>query len=211
MNPRVHIIDGDSTARDSLVTLVHSHGFELAAFPTIESFVQQVDPSTPGCVLIDLQSHGTGGEELQRRMVSEGNLIPFIFFTGIADVRTTVRVMRNGALTVLQKPYSEEDLIAAIREAFALDGERIRQEAWKREVASRLNQLSAGEVQVMNLMLDGKPNKMIAQSLSLSMRTIDRRRRSVLNKMETDSVPELAQLITAYRREDESLRGDPGD
>ncbi len=208
MKSRVYIVETDATERDSLATFVHSQGFELAAFATPESFRQDFEPRRPGCVLIDLQNDGTGGEELQRQMVTDGNLTPFIFFTGIADVRTTVRVMRNGALTVLQKPYDLDDLITAIREALTLDEERIRQEVWKREVADRLNHLTVGEVQVMNLMLDGKPNKTIAQSLDVSMRTIDRRRRSVLNKMGIDSVPELAQLITAYRREEEIFRSD---
>lgn len=190
---------------------VQSHGFETAACATVQSFLLEFDSSQPGCVLIDLQLHGTSGEGLQRQMVSEGNRVPFIFFTGIADVRTTVRVMRNGALTVLQKPYSDDDLLAAIREALRLDEERIEQEAWKREVASRLNQLTVGEVQVMNLMLDGKPNKSIALNLEVSMRTVDRRRRSVLNKMRIDSVPELAQLITAYRRQEEIFRDELDD
>lgn len=211
MKSQVYIIEADSMARESLAMFVRSHGFETVAFATVQSFLLEFDSSQPGCVLIDLQLHGTSGEGLQRQMVNEGNRVPFIFFTGTADVQTTVRVMRNGALTVLQKPYSDLDLLAAIREALCLDEERIQQEAWKHGVASRLNQLTVGEVQVMNLMLDGKPNKTIAQTLDVSMRTIDRRRRSVLNKMEINSVPELAQLITAYRREEEIFRDELDD
>jgi len=200
---RVYVVDDDPATRDSLTVLLHSHDFEAVGCASGESFLREFDHSLPCCVVVDLRMPGMSGDQLQQRMLSDGVHIPIIFLTGYADVSTTVQVMQQGAVTLLEKPYQPNELIDAVQEAIRRDREMFRQRAWRQDVASRLNNLTVGEVQVMNLMLEGKPNKAIAATLDVSMRTIDRRRRSVLDKMQSESVPELAQLITAYRRLEE--------
>lgn len=202
---RVYVVDDDPDTRDSIALLLRSQNFEAVTCPSGESFLNEFNPSLPCCVLVDLRMPGMSGAELQRRMIADGIDVPIIFLTGFADVSITVQVMQQGAVTLFEKPYHEGELIDAIHEAIRRGRQQFQQLQWRNDIATRLNRLSVGEVQVMNLMLEGKPNKSIAVTLDVSMRTVDRRRRSVLGKMQTNSVPELAQLITAYRRQDQRL------
>ncbi len=202
----VYVVENDRETRQSLAALIRSRGLEVAAFPSAELFLSAFDPSLPGCVVTDLRMPGMCGDELQQRLIADGIRTPIIFLTGFADVPTTVRLMQQGAVLLMEKPYREDKLIGAIEEALQRDEQRQREATARREIAARLGMLSEGELQVMNLMLGGKPNKTIAMTLRVSMRTIDRRRRIVLDKMKTNSVPELAQLVAAVRRQDASLR-----
>jgi len=198
----VYVVDDEKEIRQSLATLIRFHDFNVAAFASAESFLDEFNPSLPACIVTDLRMPGMSGAELQQRLLDEGIRTPVIFLTGFADVPTTVRVMQHGAATLLEKPYREDELITAIREAIHRDEELLRQTAWRRDIAARLKMLSEGEIQVMDFMVEGKPNKTIAMTLNVSMRTVDRRRRNVLDKMKINSVPELARSIATYRQHD---------
>ncbi len=198
----VYVVEDHQETQQSLAVLIRLHRFNVAAFSSAELFLQAFSPSVPGCIVTDLRMPEMSGADLQQRLLADGVRTPIIFLTGFADVPTTVRLMQQGAVTILEKPYREDELIGAIRAALHRDEEQLLHTARQRDVGVRLGSLSEGEVQVMDLMVEGKPNKTIAVRLDVSMRTIDRRRRIVLDKMKIDSVPELARLVAAYRQDD---------
>ncbi len=180
---------------DSLVELVSAAGFHAQPFSSAEEFLDNFNPLSPGCVVTDLRLTGMSGQDLQRHLIEMGCPLPLIVVTGHATVSVAVQIMENGAVTLLQKPYQPSELLAAIRRALVRPVKARPSDSQLDEVRQRLATLSDEEMQVMRLLLEGRTNKVIASTLSLSMRTVDRRRRSVLDKVGVESVPELARLI----------------
>jgi FixJ family two-component response regulator len=138
---------------------------------------------------------GISGLELQDRLTDGGFYLPVIVVSGYANVPMGVRAMKSGAVTVLEKPCREEELWDAIREALALDTKRHQEVTKQRELKGRLASLSSKECEVMNLLLKGHPHKHIAQKLDVSERTVEGRRKRILEKTQSNSLVELARIV----------------
>lgn len=206
VNATVFVVDDDHAALKSLAALVRSRGLKCQTFDSAESFLHTFNPDAAGAVITDLRMDGMNGVELQERLTQRGSLLPVIVVSGHADVPVTVKLMAGGALTLLQKPYDEHDLLEAIDAALHANARSRKRAARMLEIGNRLETLSDIEEQILRLMLEGQQNKVIAGEIRSSLRTIDRRRRSVLDKMQVDSVAELAQMVSEYQafREQES-------
>jgi len=193
------VVDDELEARHSINALASSLGISCETFASAEAFLERFTPSLSGCVLIDLVLEGLSGIELQTRLTEMGSTLPVILISAFADVPITVRAMRNGALVVLEKPYRANELTDAIREAFQVN-------RWSRqagvtcgELQRRMRTLTARERHVMELVLADTPNRVIAANLKVGRRTVDRVRSTILQKMGTQSVVELAQQVGALR------------
>lgn len=195
VEPTIFLIDDDQAVLDSLVELVSAAGLRPLAFLSAEEFLDNYSSITPGCIVTDLRLTGMSGQDLQHRLIEMGCPLPLIVVTGHATVPVAVQIMEDGAVTLLQKPYNPTELLAAIRRALDRPIKTMPSDAQLADVRQRVATLNAEEAQVMQLLLEGRTNKVIAATLSLSMRTVDRRRRSVLDKVGVESVPELARLI----------------
>ncbi len=192
--PVVFVDDDDERARKSVCALVRSLGLRAEAFASAEDFLSRYMPRSPGCVVTDIRMAGMSGLDLQDRLAERGAAPPVIVLTAFPRTRSTVRAMKAGAVTLLEKPYDEEELWDAIRKALAQDA-ATRGEAQRRgEIRQRAERLTVAERSVMNLIVQGKPNKSIAKELGLSIRTIESRRHEVFIKMEVESVAELVRL-----------------
>ena len=190
----VFIIDDEQPARDSVCALVQSMHYPAKAFDSAEAFLQAYD-GRAGCVVTDYRMTGLNGLELQQRLTELGHEIPVIIVTAYAKTSMTVQAVKNGAVTMLDKPYSEDDLWRAIREGLTLD-ERRRQECDERaEMTTRMASLNEKERQVLDLIVAGEPNKAMANQLDVSLRTIENRRRSVFSKLKAQTVAELVTLV----------------
>jgi two-component system, LuxR family, response regulator FixJ len=192
--PVVFVVDDDESARNSVCALVQSLGLRAEAFSSAEEFLAHELPSGPGCVVTDIRMTGISGLDLQDRLKQRGVRLPVIVLTAYPRTRSTVRAMKAGAVTLLEKPYDDEELWDAIRNALA-------QEAATRAEAERLADirqcsasLTPAERDVMNRIIQGKPNKVIARQLNVSVRTIEGRRHEVFTKMQVQSVAELVRL-----------------
>jgi RNA polymerase sigma factor (sigma-70 family) len=191
----VFIVDDDPAVCRSVSALLSAHGFANRCFASAEQFLDGFDLGQPGCLITDFRMGGMSGAELQRRLLELGSALPIIVVTGHADVPVAVEFMERGALTLLEKPYDPNQLRRAVERALQRD-EQFRQKTARRaEVVQHLATLTVDERQVLRSVLAGKPNKSIAQQLGVSMRTIDRRRRSILKKMHVSSLPELASRL----------------
>ncbi len=191
-----YVIDDDRAVLQSVSELLDAAGIPTLAFTSAEQFLHQLTPATAGCIITDLRMQGMSGADLLRVLSDAGCRLPVIVVSGHADVPVTVEVMGHGAVTVLQKPYKADELLEVVGQtlrSFRSDQQRYQQ---LDEIRRRIDSLTAEEKNVMQLMIEGKPNKMIASELDISIRTVDRRRSSVLKKMAVSSAPEVARLVT---------------
>ena len=201
----VFVVDDDPAARKSLCALARSRGLVCEEFPSAEEFLEVFDGTLPGAVITDLRMGGMNGLELQKSLAEHGSLLPVIVVSGHADVPMTVKLMENGAVTLLQKPYEEHALLDAIDKALE-QNEQLRQCAERiQAIGARLRSLSTDEERILEMIIEGQPNKAIARETTASLRTIDRRRRSVFDKMQVASVAELIQTVNDFRAAERRL------
>jgi len=191
--PTVHIIDDDPAIRDSLALLLQSSGLKAVAYPSAESFLA-VALDGPGCLVLDVRMPGMGGLALQEELARRDRRIPVIVVTGHADVPLAVRAMKAGAVDFVEKPFDHEALLAAVRKALDLGIETARITARDEEVQRRVGLLTPREREVLDALIAGKPNKIIARELSISHRTVEIHRARVMEKMRARTLSELVRM-----------------
>ena len=191
---QVYVVDDDEAVLLSVKAILSQHGYQVHCYSSAEEFLALIPTDVAGCVITDVQMPGMDGIELQERLKTAQ---PFsvVVVTGVADVPLAVTMMERGAVTLLEKPYDHIDLLDAVAKGVASSRNRSEAVHNKDTVQQRLATLSSEEQKVLDCMLADKPNKAIAHCLDLSMRTVDRRRRAVLDKMQVNSIPELALLM----------------
>ena len=200
--PTVFVVDDDEDARDSVCVLVRSMGIRAEPFASAEEFLACYVEGRPGCLVTDVRMLGMSGIELQEKLIERNISLPVIVLTAYARTRVTVRAMAAGAVTLLEKPYDEEELWDAIRKALARDAEQREGVQRQREIRLRVDQLTPGERAVMDLIVQGQPNKTIARKLEISVRAVENRRSAIFAKMQADSVAELVRLVIEAKLDD---------
>lgn len=207
----IHVIDDDDAARASLTFLLESSGYTVTEYPSADAFLKQLDTVAAGCVVTDLRMPGTSGLDLVRRLRETGRPFAVIVVTGHGDVPLAVEAMKDGALDFLEKPYSDETMLTAVRMAVDRQGRDAAGKAEAEVFRVRLARLSARERDVLTGLIAGKVNKQIAFDLSISPRTVEIYRANVMMKMEAGSLPELVRmaLVADWRAEDPSGTGGP--
>lgn len=198
---KVFIVDDDEAIRDALSWLLQSRGVEAEAFPSAEDFLRQWHPDTAGCLLLDIRMSGMSGLDLFDRLRAVQARLPVIFLTGHGDVPMAVGALKKGARDFVEKPFNDNDLVDRVIEALEWDAQRRAAEAAAADLTARLGQLTARERQVMDLVLAGKLNKVIADELGITMRTVEVHRAHVFEKMGVKTAVELAQLLSSHKGE----------
>jgi two-component system, LuxR family, response regulator DctR len=194
----VHIVDDDEAIRGSLHWLITSRGLQAKSYDSAHAFLASyrlAADQVPECLLLDIRMEGMSGLELQDALPAHGIDLPIVFLTGHADVPLAVTALKKGAVDFLEKPFNDNDLVDRIIECIAAEQSRIAKRLSRASVEHRLAQLSGREQEVMNLVLAGKLNKVIADELAISMRTVEVHRARVLAKMGVKTAVELAQVI----------------
>ena len=198
-DPVVYVVDDDEQLRKALAWLLASVGLECKGFASARDFLNQVTAERPCCVLLDLRMPQMGGLELQEQLAARGLDIPVIFVTGYGDVPTVVRAMRAGAIDFIEKPFSDQTLIECVQQAMSRSVEMHKAREVQAGLNARLERLTQREREVMELVIEGLPNKRIARQLSLSERTVEIHRAHVMEKLEVDSVAGLVSLALRTR------------
>lgn len=191
----VFVVDDDPAARESVSALAGSVGLKVQMFPSAEAFLQEYKPERPGCLVTDLRMLGMSGLDLLETLQKTESPIPAILISAYADVPAAVRAMQAGAVTLLEKPCRNDQLIQAISNAIARDNAQRQARTQKLAIKQRLATLSVEEYDVMQRMVAGKLNKVIANELLISLRTVETRRHKVLEKMQADSLAELVRMV----------------
>lgn len=195
MNPHVYIVDDDEAIRDSLGWLLQSRGIPCREFVSAEAFLDVWSPQLAGCILLDIRMGGMSGNQLFELLRGRGCAMPVIFLTGHGDVPLAVTALKNGAFDFVEKPCNDNQLVDRVLEALKTDESQRATAASVESINCRLSQLSVRERQVMERVLAGKLNKVIADELHVSMRTVEVHRSSLFEKMGVKTAVELAQVL----------------
>lgn len=195
----VHVVDDDDAVLDSVGLLLTSIGTKNCTYSSAQAFLDAFNQPTfdknVGCILMDIRMPIMSGIECQYRLEALGCILPIIFVTGHADVPTAVKTMKNGAFDFIQKPYREQVLIDAIQKALLKNANEQLKMKKIAQTRAKLATLTQREEQILEAIIDGKANKVIALDLSLSQRTVEIHRAHVMEKMSVKSLAELVKVV----------------
>lgn len=200
-NATIYIVDDDASVRDALAWLLRSRRLPSESFESAEAFdtmlLNRSAQRQPCCLLLDVRMPGMNGLALFDLLVARGALatMPVIFLTGHADVPTAVDTVKRGAFDFFEKPFSDNALVDRIEQALALSAEHLAEVRERSDLQVRLGDLTDRERDVMDLIVAGLPNKLIADQLDISVRTVEVHRSRVFDKMQVKSAVELANLL----------------
>ena len=192
--PIVIIVDDDSSMRTMIARLLDSVGLKSISFTAPEEFLRTSPPDDPACVVLDVQMPGLSGLDLQRELAKAEHQLPIVFMTGHGDIPMTVQAMKEGAVAFLTKPFRNQDLIDAVRQALNVDREARKQRDQLASLRKRYESLTAREREVFALVATGLLNKQIALQLGTTERTVKAHRGVMVQKMEADSVADLVRM-----------------
>jgi two-component system, LuxR family, response regulator FixJ len=193
-DPTIFIIDDDPAVRQALSVLVRSMRLRAEVYESAKQYLDTLDPTRPGCLLLDVRMPGTSGLELLEQLNRDEVRHPAIVMSAYGDVPMVVRAMKAGALNFLEKPCRDQQLWEAIQEGLRWDASHRCHTAMRAKAAHRLGRLTPGEHEVLRHLTQGMSNKAIAAELGLSVRTIEVRRAKLMKKMKAESLAELIQL-----------------
>ena len=194
--PTVFIVDDDDEVRDSLEDLVDSVGLRAEIFASAQEFLAAYDPLRAGCLVLDIRMPGMSGLELQEKLGERQAVLPIIFVTGHGDIPMAVEAMRRGAVDFIQKPFRDQDLLDRINSALAQGVGRREDMQEQRAIEERIHSLTPRERQVMEMVVEGKANKVIAIDLGLSQRTVEVHRANVMEKMWAKTLADLVRMVS---------------
>jgi len=189
----VYIIDDEQDVRDALQMLLKSIGLTVETFPSAIDFIDQYQMEWPGCILVDIRMPGMSGIELQKKLNAMGAPIPVIVISGHADVPTAVRVIQEGAVALLEKPVSDQELLDKVQSAINSDRELREVYLENKKIQNCYDQLTPREKEIMNEVALGKMNKVIAYELDIPTRTVELHRAHVMEKMQARSLADLVR------------------
>ena len=199
----VYLVDDDAAIRDAISLSLSLRGYQISQFSSAEGFFDAFDPSWAGCVVADIRMPGMSGLELQVKLNERHSILPIIFITGHGDVPMAVEAMQAGAVDFIQKPFRDQDLLDRINQALDKDAGSRRMLAERNMIRKRLESLTPREREVLDLVVAGKANKVIAGDLNLSQRTVEIHRARVMEKMEAHSLAHLVRMVLEVERPEE--------
>jgi len=198
--PLIHVVDDDDSLRTALLRLLTAAGFEARGYGSTGEFLLHPPRDRPGCVLLDVQLPGPSGLDLQDAMHHHAIDLPIIFLTGYADVSSSVRAMKSGAVDFLQKPVDSDTLLGAVARALARDREKRDQRDHSHQLRARFALLTSREREVFDRVVAGKANKIIADEIGIAERTVKLHRAQLMAKLGAGSAAELGALAEQLRR-----------
>jgi len=190
----VYIVDDDAGIGRALCRLVRAIGLDAVAFSSAQAFLEHPRSTGPACLVLDVRMPGLGGLDLQARLDEARHTLPIVFVTGHGSVPASVRAMKGGAVDFLQKPFNEDELIAAVQRALTLSRQAHSVATARAEIDRRLRTLTPREREVMALVVKGLLNKQIAGELGAAEKTVKVHRGRVMHKMQADSVADLVHM-----------------
>jgi two-component system response regulator FixJ len=190
----VFVVDDDEAALDSLVMLLRSDRLNPRGFSSAAAFLEALKPDARGCIISDVRMPGMDGVELLRTLKAMNCLLPVIVITGHADVTVAVQAMKSGAADFIQKPFESELILRLVRACLEDNDDAVDASAKRDRVLRRIDSLTARERQVLEMIMQGASNKLIAGNLDISPRTVEIYRANVMSKMRADSLSDLIRM-----------------
>jgi two-component system response regulator FixJ len=197
-DPTVYVVDDEASIRDSLAMLLRSVGLAVQPFACATAFLEAYSPAFDGCLVADVRMPGMSGLELQEALAARGAALPVIIITGHGDIAMAVRAMKAGAADFIEKPFNEQVFLDAVHRALARRNQtEAAGSSGRAETEARVAALTPREKEVMLLVAEGRPNKVVATRLGLSTRTVEVHRAKVMEKMQARSLAELVRMAIA--------------
>ena len=196
--PVAFVVDDDAAIRTLWGWLMDSNGIAVRTFATAREFIAEYQPGTPGCLVLDLELPGMSGLQLQDYLLRQRIDIPIVIVTGHADVPSAVAALKGGAVDLIEKPFSYRHVLEVVRKAFVRDAENRQRRARDEQTQARSASLTARERAVLRRVMEGKPNKVIASELDISIKTVEVHRANLMEKMGVGSVAELVQATLGF-------------
>ena len=196
--PIVYVVDDDAQACRAVAELMQTFGHNVKQFESPIEFLESIDENRSGCVILDIRLPGIDGMEVHQRLIDRGIAMPVIILTAYADTSLTVRSLRNGVVSVLDKPFRDDELWNCVQEALLRSEQEGNRRNHLASLEARLKRLAPQDRSVLQLMLQGLKNRSIAKRLDVSLRTVENRRRRVFQVMRADSVAQLTRMIVEY-------------
>lgn len=194
-DPTVHIVDDDASVRESLRWLMESVGLNVNTYESAQSFLRESNNAAAGCLLLDVRLRDMSGLELQLRLKEKGFQLPIIFITGHGEVTMAVQAMKDGAVDFMTKPFDDQKLLDSVQRVLSQTQAMSEKNAQRDLTVSRLASLSPRERQVLDKVIEGKLNKIIADELNISYKTVEAHRARVMDKMRAHTLSELIRQI----------------
>ena len=195
----VYVVDDDSSTRELLAWLMKRNAIACETYADARSFLENYRPGDPGCLVLDLHMPGMSGLDVQRVLKEQGVQIPVIFLSGRADVPTAVEAVKSGAFDFIEKPFDYKRIVALVRECLDRDLKLIAERERRQVAATRIAQLTQREREVMERVVAGQLNRVIAEELDISIKTVEAHRAHIMEKLEVHSVAELVQAALASK------------
>lgn len=194
MKPCVHVVDDDKQVRESLEWLLESISLQTRLYENGQAFLDSFEPNLPGCVVLDVRMPGINGMELHQTIKQLDPNLPVIIVTGHADVPMAIRAMKEGAFDFIEKPYNDQHMLERIQNAIHQYDDLQKNQERKLVLQELFDSLSKRETQILQGVLKGRPNKLIADDLCISMKTVEAHRANLMNKLDVKTVTELVRL-----------------
>jgi len=195
----VYVVEDDEAVRDSLELLLQSDDKPVKTYDSATAFLKSYSDAMAGCIVLDIRMPGMDGMELQKKLNDKHSILPIIFVTGHGDVPMAVDAMKEGAIDFIQKPYREEALLEKIEAALVQDRQQRKRLGEKQEIVRRVKSLTPREHEIMDRMIAGQANKVIAIELEISQRTVEIHRSRVMHKMGTHSLAHLVRMVLSVK------------
>lgn len=194
-NATVFIVDDDTSIRESLALLLSSAGYRIKTFGSAKEFLDSdSQQKNPACIVLDIKMPGMSGLDLQKELSELNYSLPIIFITGHGDIPMSVQAMKRGAVNFLAKPFDDDELINAVKEALEKDTQIQANRCEQKQIMQKLDSLTVREYEIMTYLITGMLNKQIAFELNIAERTVKAHRKQVFDKMEISSIAELVRL-----------------
>lgn len=190
----VFVVDDDEAIRDAIAMLLETMNIDCQTYASADEFLDQFDVTRQGCLVLDIRMPGMSGTQLQAKLQEMNANIPIVFITGHGDIPMAVEAMRNGAISFIRKPFSEQELLDCVNEALSVDTARRSESAADEEIHALVDKLTPREHEVFERVADGQANKVIAIELGISERTVEIHRSQAMHKTGSRSLADLVRL-----------------
>ncbi|MGD9545081.1 MAG: response regulator FixJ [Methylocystis sp.] len=192
---KVYIVDDDPAVRDALQLLLEAEGYVVTSFPSAPAMLLSVGPESAGCIVADVRMPEVSGLDLLVELKNRNLGLPIIIITGHGDVPLAVEAMKRGAVDFLEKPFDDQALFAAVKRALSKHEAVQSRQAEERQMSERLATLTKREREILEMLVDGRSNKVIAHDLGISVRTVEAHRANVMTKMRVKNLAELVRMF----------------